>query len=37
MWMPQSLNFARFSGLNTMSQLSIFASGPRIFCAILTL
>ena len=31
--MPQSLNFARFSGLKTMSQLSILASGPRIFCA----
>ena len=27
--MPQSLNFARFSGLKTMSQLSILASAPE--------
>jgi len=31
------LNFARFSGLNTTSQLSILASAPRIFCTALTL
>ncbi len=31
-WTPQSLNFARFSGLKTMSQLSIFAVRPeRLF------
>src|SRR5260370_37148238 len=34
---PQPLNLARFSGLKTMSQLSILASAPRISRAFLTL
>src|ERR1700686_1989118 len=34
---PQALNLARFSGLKTMSQLSILASAPRISRALLTL
>jgi hypothetical protein len=41
MWMPQSLNRARLSGLNTTSQdaiaVSSLASAPRIACAFFAL